>query len=158
MKSKKTYTADKKEPFANRRKIVAQSQRTREIMAELKENYHRDYKRFMVIGDVNDGPGFDKYEAKIVVSGIETLLGTVFEPKSVYVSFSDLANGGIPTTPFAGAPQLDHILYSQAMERAAGARIVKGSGLVRSDLVNFSTGSGKDKDSDHAPVEIRVSS
>lgn len=157
MKSKKTYTNDRQEPFRNRKKIVAQSLRTREIMAA-QEAVHSDYKRFFVLGDVNDGPGFDKYEAKIVVSGIESLLGSVFDPKNVYVSFTDLSDGGIPTTPFSGAPQLDHILYSQSAERPGGIRIKEGTGRVRSDLVDFGSGSGKDKDSDHAPVELVIRS
>ena len=157
MKSKKTYTSDKEEPFRNRRKIVAQSLRTREILA-MQEKVQSDYKRFIVMGDVNDGPGFDKYEAKIVVSGIESLLGSVFDPKEVFLSFTDLKDGGVPTTPFPGAPQLDHILFSQSAERPGGIRIKSGSGRVRSDLVDFSNGSGKEKDSDHVPVEIIVES
>ena len=156
MKSKKTYSDDEKEPLNNRKKIVAQGRRTREIMAML-EAEHSDYKRFIVMGDVNDGPGFDEYEAKIVVSGIETLLGSVFAPNDVYRSFNDLSGGGQPTTPFSGAPQLDHILFSQSMERPRGARIVEGSGRIRNDLVDFSSGSGKTKDSDHAPIQIDVS-
>ena len=156
MKSKKTYTEDKAEPFENRKKIVAQALRTREIMAKIAAT-KPEFERFIVMGDVNDGPMFDEYEAKIVVSGVESLIGSVFFPDDVYFSINDLSKGGIPTTPFKGAPQLDHLLYSRGLAGSGKPQIKAGTDQVRTDLVDFSKGSGKKKDSDHAPVEVVVS-
>ena len=154
-KSKKTYTDDPGEPVANRKKIVAQGLRVRKIMSDVAAR-QPSFKRFIVMGDANDGPGFDDDEAKIAVSGVEALIGSVLRPADIYYSFVDLSDGGIPTTPFEGAPQLDHILYSQDMLKRGGPAIRRATGRVRSDLVDFSAGSGKKRDSDHAPVEVSV--
>lgn len=155
-KSKKTYTSDPGEPYENRKKIIAQCLRTREIMAAVARR-QTSYRRFMVMGDINDGPGFDRYEATIATSGVEALAGNVFKPDEIYHSFVDLSEGGIPTTPFSGAPQLDHVLFSKEMTTQGGPRIRAGTGKIRSDLVNFDAGSGKEKDSDHTPIEVGVS-
>lgn len=154
-KSKKNYSGTIGEDFENRRKIIAQTLRIRHIM-KLIAKRDPSYERFVVAGDVNDGPGFDEFEAKINISGIESLIGTVLKPEEIYYSFVDLSDGGIPTTPFHNAPQLDHILYSQELLKSGGPKTVKNSGKVRTDLVNFKKGSGKAKDSDHAPVEMKV--
>ena len=153
-KSKKTYTEDEKEPLDNRKKIVAQCIRTREIMAKIASK-GADYERFIVMGDVNDGPGFDQHEAKILKSGIETLAGDVFRPHEIYLSFVDLSGGGTPTTKFTGAPQLDHLLFPEAVEGAGGLRFNAGSGKIRHDLGNFGSKSGKKYDSDHMPIEAK---
>ena len=154
-KSKKTYTADPEEPYTNRKKIIAQCLRIRELMASISSR-QPNYRRFIVMGDINDGPGFDKYEAKLATSGVEALAGNVFKPDDIYHSFVDLTEGGVSTTPFSGAPQLDHILFSRDMTKSGGPQIKRDTGKIRSDLVDFQGGSGKEKDSDHIPVEIEV--
>lgn len=151
-KSKKTYTANVQEPYDNRKKIVAQCLRTREILRKVAAK-GPDYERFVVMGDVNDGPGFDKYEAKILKSGIESLAGDVFLPPEIYASFVDLSKGGTPTTKFTGAPQLDHLLFGQSAEKPGGLQFKVGSGRIRSDLGNFGNKAGKKADSDHMPIE-----
>jgi len=81
----------------------------------------------------------------------------VLDPDRLLYSFVDLSDEvGIPTTPPSwGAPQLDHILYTRPMARGSALpRILPGSGRVRTDLVDFSAGSGKATDSDHVPVEV----
>lgn len=160
-KSKKTYSSDpderRREALRNRKRIVAEGRRLRAILHGLASSLGPPYDRFIVMGDINDGPGFDAVEAAILRSGIETHIGSVLDPDRVLYSFVDLSNEvGIPTTPPSwGAPQLDHILYTRALaEGPALPRVVAGSGQVRSDLVDFSAGSGKDTDSDHVPVEV----
>lgn len=160
-KSKKTYSPDpderRREALRNRKRIVAEGRRLRAILQGLASTLGPPYDRFLVMGDINDGPGFDAVEAAILRSGVETHIGSVLDPDHLLYSFVDLSNEvGIPTTPPSwGAPQLDHILYTRALAKGAGLpRVVAGSGRVRSDLVDFTAGSGKDTDSDHVPVEV----
>lgn len=160
-KSKKTYSADpderRQEALRNRKRIVAEGRRLRAILHGLAASLGPPYDRFLIMGDINDGPGFDAVEAAILRSGVETHIGSVLDPARLLYSFVDLSDEvGIPTTPSSwGAPQLDHVLYTrQLAEGPALPRIVSGSGRVRSDLVDFASGSGKDTDSDHIPVEV----
>ena len=162
-KSKKTYSPDpdarRQEALRNRKRIVAEGRRLRAILSGLAASLGPPYDRFLVMGDINDGPGFDDVEARILRSGIESHLGSVLDPDSLLYSAVDLSDEvGVPTTPPSwGAPQLDHILSTRPLARGAGLpRLVAGSGRVRSDLVDFAAGSGKATDSDHAPVEALV--
>jgi len=110
----------------------------------------------MVLGDINDGPDFDSYEQKIWRSGIESLLGTVLNPDEILQSFVDMSDGkGVPTCSFRdGTIQLDHIVYTPNMRFGRSLpKVKRGSGKVRSDLVDLSD-DGKKRDSDHAPVEV----
>ncbi len=163
-KSKKTYSDDpveqEKEALDNRKRIVAEGRRLRDILWQMAASEGVPFDRFMVMGDVNDGPSFDRYEARILRSGVEAYIGRVYIPDQVLHSFVDLSDErGVPTTPASwGAPQLDHILFTHALQHGSGLpRVVEGSGRVRSDLVNFSAGSGKATDSDHCPVQVTVS-
>ena len=162
-KSKKTYSSDpdarRREALRNRKRIVAEGRRLRAILYGLASSLGAPYDRFLVMGDINDGPGFDAVEAAVLRSGVETHIGTVLDPDSLLYSFVDLSDGaGIPTTPPSwGAPQLDHILFTRALARGSSLpRALTGSGRVRSDLVDFAAGSGKQTDSDHTPVEVVV--
>lgn len=162
-KSKKTYSSDPEERRAealrNRKRIVAEGRRLRAILLGLAAALGPPYDRFLVMGDINDGPGFDAVEAAILRSGVETHIGSVLDPDRLLYSFVDLSDEvGVPTTPASwGAPQLDHVLYARALAQGPGLpRVVPGTGRVRSDLVDFTAGSGKETDSDHVPVEVQV--
>lgn len=67
---------------ANRRKIFAQASRIRQ---EFLDFYLTDANTsgipLMVCGDINDGPGMDTSERKIMGSGIERLMGSVWFPQ-----------------------------------------------------------------------------
>ena len=45
------------------------------------------------MGDINDGPDFDRYEKQILRSGIEAHIGSVLEPETILHSFVDLSDG-----------------------------------------------------------------
>jgi len=154
-KSKNTYTANKKEPINNRKKIIAQGLRLREILFKMVTDGIAE--RFIIMGDINDGPGFDKYEARLLKSGVESHIGSVLAPETVLHSFVDLSDGiGIPSHSFKPPAQIDHMLYPHDMAHGTGRpRVKKNSGNVRKDLVDIKK-DGKKRDSDHAPVELMV--
>lgn len=145
-----------REAIQNRKRIVAEGLRLRELLFKQAEELGKNYDQFIVMGDINDGPDFDKYEKQIFHSGIESLLGTVLDPKKILYSTIDLSDGkGQPSSSFAkGSVQLDHIVYNQSLiDESRSTRIVESSGRIRSDLVNIKR-DGKKRDSDHAPVEV----
>ena len=160
-KSKKVYSSGAEgeaEAYDNRKRIVAEGRRLHSIMWQKARN-RPEYEKFLIMGDINDGPWFDKYEARILRSGVESHIGRVYDPDTVLHSFVDLTDErGISTTPASwGAPQLDHMLYTHSLAHGdAKPRVVTDSGRVRNDLVDFSSGSGKTTDSDHIPVEVRI--
>lgn len=161
-KSKKTYSRDpgqaRAEALRNRERIVAEGRRLHKLLWEKAEAHGEPFNRFIVMGDINDGPWFDRYESKVLRSGVESHIGSVFDPDQVLHSFVDLSNEkGHPTTPFGGGKQLDHILYTHDFDHGTTKpKVVPSSGKIRDDLVNFDNGSGKRVDSDHCPVEIQV--
>ena len=139
-KSKKTYKKDadsiRVEALNNRKKIVSQCNRLRTILFKESNIENPTNDPLIIMGDINDGPGFDPYEAKILYSGVESLIGNVLSPDSILYSFVDLNNGGQPTTEFAGMEQIDHILFTRCVyKERKRLQYVKGSGRVRSDLV-----------------------
>jgi endonuclease/exonuclease/phosphatase family metal-dependent hydrolase len=117
---------------ANRRKIFAQASRIRQQFLDtyLTDAATRDIP-IVVCGDINDGPGMDTSERKIMGSGIERLMGSVWFPKLTLANalFESLSANDqrrlrfdkIVTTTFADpifngtyhAEWIDHILYSQ---------------------------------------------
>ena len=160
-KSKKVYSsgaAGEAEAYTNRKRIVAEGRRLHSIMWT-KAGNKPEYEKFLIMGDINDGPWFDKYESRILRSGVEAHIGRVYVPDTVLHSFVDISDErGVSTTPASwGAPQLDHILYTHSLAHGQDKpRVVHDSGKVRSDLVDFTQGSGKATDSDHIPVEVTV--
>lgn len=157
-KSKKTYKKDtveeQEEALNNRKKIVSECKHIREILFSKVQQNGTPHDQFLIMGDINDGPGFDQYEAKILYSGVESLIGSVLDPDRILYSFINLSDGGLPTTSFEGAPQLDHMFVTQSMIRNTGfPKLRRDSGRIRSDLVNLKI-DGKHRDSDHAPVEL----
>jgi exonuclease III len=154
----------------NRKKIVAQCHqlRTNFLNAYLS---HENTKTIplIVCGDINDGPGFDASEMKINASGIERLMGSIWQPElclgnaafdtlkekqkneldfsSLYtVSFADPVFNNSYTKAW-----IDHILYSKTIKN-----------WVADAKINFTTSSGNPiyKDfpasSDHKPVTCTI--
>ncbi len=143
-----------KEAVRNRKRIVAEGIRLRELLQARIESGNHD--RFMIIGDVNDGPDFDRYEKQIWQSGIEAHLGSVLDPDRLLRSFIDLSDGKGQASSSFGDVQLDHMIFTENLQRGrTSPRVVPNSGRVRSDLVNLNY-DGKRRDSDHAPVEVVV--
>ena len=142
----------------NRQRIIAACTRIRELLFAKIEPPNSTHQKFIIMGDLNDGPDFDEYERKVARSGVETVLGSVLDPDHILFSAISLADGkGQPSCSFQrGSIQLDHIVHTQNMLKSPKPRVVKNSGKVRSDLVNIKR-DGKKRDSDHAPVEIVVS-
>lgn len=117
---------------ANRRKIFAQASRIRQ---EFLDAYLTDTTTqgipLIVCGDINDGPGMDASERKILGSGIERLMGNVWFPKltmgnALFDSLSEndrknMRFEKIVTTSFRDMlfnnmyhdEWIDHILYSR---------------------------------------------
>lgn len=117
---------------ANRRKIFAQASRIRQSFLDA---YLTDAATaqipLIVGGDINDGPGMDTSERKIMGSGIERLMGSVWFPQltlgnALFESLKpsdqrQLRFDKIATTSFADpifngtyhSEWIDHLLYSR---------------------------------------------
>ena len=122
------------EAVENRKRIVAEGLRLRKLLFD-KALEGAPYDRFIVMGDVNDGPTFDRYEKQIFHSGIEALLGSVLDPERILLSAIDLSNGiGEPSSSFAeGSIQLDHLVYTRNMQRGSQLpKIASGGRLADS--------------------------
>lgn len=146
---------ERKEALRNRKRIVAEGRRLHELLFNKLDSRANAYERLLVMGDVNDGPYFDRYEAKISYSGVEAHIGSVLDADRVLHSFVPLIDGGSRSSSF-GDVQLDHMLMSGNL--AFGRlkpKLLRGSGAVRSDLVDLDE-DGKRRDSDHAPVELSL--
>ena len=150
----------------NRKKIVAQCHqlRTNFLNKYLCDDDCKDIP-LIVCGDINDGPGFDASEMKINSSGIERLMGSIWQPELCLGNaiFDTLAEkkkneldfSSLYTVSFADPvfnysytkAWLDHILYSRRTET-----------WVTEAKINFYMSSGNPiyKDfptaSDHKPV------
>lgn len=121
----------------NRRKILAQA-------TQIRLNFLDPYLKsadtqnipLIVCGDINDGPGLDASEKRLFGSGIERLMGTIWDPTFCLHNalFEDLLTAQkqaaldfeeIVTTSFADPifnntyhrVWIDHILYSTALGR-----------------------------------------
>ena len=154
--------------LANRKKLVAQAMHLR---ARLNDLITQDNALPVVLlGDMNDGPGLDPFERTVGLSFVETVIGSVFEPKGIFhdvlhwmakddrreireqlwtTDFPD----PIVSAPFGGKHRvwLDHILISPDMLRSENhIRYVMCSGTI----------GDKDpvarKASDHYPVYCRI--
>ena len=142
--------------LTNRKRIIAAGERIRELLfGKVSSGVPID--PFTIMGDLNDGLELDDYERKLDRGAIETFIGSVFDPKYILYSAVSFADGkGEASSSFErGKHQLDHVLFTQNMERGPKPRIVGGTGDVRGDLVDLIKG-GKRRDSDHAPVEVVV--
>jgi endonuclease/exonuclease/phosphatase family metal-dependent hydrolase len=117
--------------LANRRKIFAQCTQIRlKFLDEyLKDNATKNIP-LIVCGDINDGPGYDADEKKILGSGIERLMGLVWFPElcmgnALFDNLSDAKkmklDFDVETTSFKDPifnnvyhrEWIDHILYTR---------------------------------------------
>ena len=156
---------------ANRKRLLAQCRRFRCHFIEpyLCDDATKEIP-LIVCGDINDGPGFDTSEAKLSASGIEMLMGDVWQPdltlgNALFDSldpddqaarnFGDIATTRFKDPIFNNAYHnvwIDHMLYT----RNAPGGWVHG-GTVHRNMPNgqpiwraFPTAS------DHYPVSVTV--
>jgi endonuclease/exonuclease/phosphatase family metal-dependent hydrolase len=131
---------------ANRERLLAQCRHLREAFLNpyLTEDPTRKIP-LVVCGDINDGPGFDTSEMRLKASGVETIMGSVWEPELTLGSalfdrlpkkqrdaldFRDNYTTSFKDPIFDGQFQrewIDHILYS----RNAPPGWVHGADVVR---------------------------
>src|SRR5262245_15216952 len=117
---------------ANRERLLAQCRHLREAFLN---PYLADPATqripLVVCGDINDGPGFDTSEMRLKASGVETIMGSVWEPdltlgnalfdrlpkrKRDALKFEDNYTTSFKDPIFDGQYQrewIDHILYSR---------------------------------------------
>lgn len=125
----------------NRKKLLAQAARLRErVDVFLTEDPRVPT---VVLGDLNDGPGIEPFEQFLGRSFVETLMGSVFEPRTVLHN----AQMDVPANrrytadfedPIVNNPLgrrhkvwIDHILLSpDVLEPANPVRLVPGSGVI----------------------------
>lgn len=117
---------------ANRERLLAQCRRLREAMLDsyLAEDPTRQIP-LIVCGDINDGPGFDTSEMRLKASGVETIMGSTWQPALVLgnvlydrlsekdrksLNFEENHTTSFKDPIFDGVYQrewIDHILYSR---------------------------------------------
>jgi endonuclease/exonuclease/phosphatase family metal-dependent hydrolase len=68
--------------LGNRKKLIGQANRLRERLEGLMQA--ADSLPIVVLGDMNDGPGYDAYEMKLGKSFVETAMGSVFDPGKAF--------------------------------------------------------------------------
>lgn len=68
--------------LGNRKKLIGQASRLRERLEDLLQA--AELMPIVVLGDMNDGPGYDAYEMKLGKSFVETAMGSVFDPGKVF--------------------------------------------------------------------------
>lgn len=67
---------------ANRTRLIGQALKLRERIDNLMKP--ADPLPTVVLGDMNDGPGLDFYERNLGTSFVETVMGSVFDPQTVF--------------------------------------------------------------------------
>lgn len=156
---------------ANRKKILAQATQVR---LKFVDKYLSDPVTaavpLIVCGDINDGPGFDASERRLLGSGIERLMGNVWRPglclgnalfdaltdkQKSALDFSSLATTSFKDPIFNNVFQhewIDHILYSS---RAIGAW-VSAAEIVRKMPDGQMIWTKYKHASDHQPVTCQV--
>ncbi len=156
---------------ANRKKILGQAAHIHDTFIE---PYLTDDKTkqipLIVCGDINDGPGLDASEKRLHGSGIESLMGTIWQPGRCLgnalfdalkpkaqkaLDFSSIYTTSFKDPIFNDVYQkewIDHILYSKSPL----------SNWVRSAKVNHNMPNGTSISkkykhaSDHYPVSVEV--
>lgn len=117
---------------ANRRRLLAQC---RHLRAHFLDPYLTNPETadipLVVCGDINDGPGFDTSEMRLLASGVETIMGSVWQPRLTLgnalfdnldaddaraLDFAGLSTTRFPDPIFNDTHHrvwIDHILYSR---------------------------------------------
>ncbi|GAB1855590.1 endonuclease [Flavobacteriaceae bacterium MHTCC 0001] len=154
----------------NRKKIIAQCHqiRTHFLNDYLKDPNTKDIP-LIICGDINDGPGFDTSEMKIMASGVERLMGSIWHPELCLgnvmfdalsdkdkneLDFRSLYTASFKDPIFNNTYRrswIDHILYSRNVQHW-----VKDAEI----LIKMSSGNPIYKDfpkaSDHFPVTCTI--
>lgn len=126
--------------------------------------------RIMVMGDLNDGPGFDYFEENYLAHNVtDVLVGSAFEPELIFEHAQhDVPKATRFTAVFDDFVEnvknkkllLDHILLSPALTGSTGLRKVSNSGTIHHAEYNAQVqGTGKkreDRPSDHRPVSVEL--
>jgi endonuclease/exonuclease/phosphatase family metal-dependent hydrolase len=158
---------------ANRRKLLAQATQIRlQFLNKYLTNTATKDIPLIVCGDINDGPGMDVSEKRLLGSGIERLMGTVWHPQlclgnalfDYCVSAADQRNlrfEKIYTTSFSDPifnnvwhkEWIDHVLYSRnrPLPWVTSAKIIieMADGQKIWEKYKFA--------SDHMPVQVEIS-
>ncbi len=149
--------------LANRKKLFAQAKKIRSRLDQIMSR--EKPLPVIVMGDMNDEPGMDEYEKQIGASSIETLMGSIFDPKKImhntlwHLTMND-HNHELWTTEFPDMivdnrknhrAWLDHILVSPDMLNGNSRfRYVTDSGAIgKKDEISKAS-------SDHYPVYCSV--
>lgn len=148
---------------ANRRRILATAYQLRTQFIEKYLDAEETARiPLIVCGDVNDGPGFDTSEKKILGSGIEKLMGDIWKPQyilgnAIYDTYQDLE---VDTTRFADPifnfnykyhyVWLDHILYTHNRFGYIS------DGTIHKDMTDGKIWSVYPHASDHQPVSCEI--
>lgn len=154
------------EALKSRRRISAECMRVREYVDARLD--HDPKARIVLLGDMNDGPGRDRFEREYLTHSVTDIaIGTAFEPEKQFTHAQhDVAAGDRYTCVFddfvTGEKNrkvlLDHILVSRGLYGKQGLRVVKDSGRVCHAEWQAQIASGgkkrQDRPSDHRPVAV----
>ncbi len=151
--------------IANRRKIFASAVHLR---TEFIEPYLGDEETknipLIVCGDINDGPGFDTAEKKILGSGVEKLMGDIWNPSTIlgnaiYDTYQKL---DVSTTRYADPifnfnykyhyVWIDHIMYSK--NKTDWTK----NGTIHEDMKEGKIWNVYPHASDHSPISVDIDS
>lgn len=149
--------------LSNRRKILASSTYLRSDFIEpyLKEDETKNIP-LIVCGDINDGPGFDTSERKIMGSGIERLMGSIWDPSTILGNaiYDTEQSLDISTTRFSDPifnfnykyhyVWIDHILYSNNKQNWTS------NGQIHKQMNGGKIWSEYPDASDHQPLSVDI--
>lgn len=149
--------------LSNRRKILASAihLRTHFIEPYLTENETKHIP-LIVCGDINDGPGFDSSEKKIMGSGIEKLMGSIWTPETILGNaiYDTEKRLDISTTRYADPifnfnykyhyVWIDHILYTKNKTSWTS------NGKIHKDMADGKIWKIYPHASDHQPISVVI--
>jgi len=125
---------------------------------------------FVVLGDLNDGPGLDYFEKRYLAHNVtDIILGSAYQPEWMlthaqhdvpvadrYTAVFDDFVESVPNKKLL----LDHILLSPGLVAGSGLRRVAGSGRVHHAEYQAQVSAGgtrrDNRPSDHRPVSVQL--